>query len=209
MAARFKGWIQNPASLKELKSVGLNKELISKAIPELKEAVRAGTAGSLMMMAENEKLGPWAKMAFGILGDLSAMGAMGAGKKLLTPKKTLAEVTAAFSGKNAKQAWVSDLITAANESGIQLDAGSITQSPFIKMLQAHATQSGLTGSAMDDFRKNLSSSIMREYAEVAGKVGDLAFENHEQASKAILGALKTEEQNLMKYIEPLSHNGRS
>ncbi|MCF1193334.1 hypothetical protein LRR18_17225, partial [Mangrovimonas sp. AS39] len=115
-------------------------------------------------------------------GEIIGHTPAGIGYVIRNPKQALAQATHLMTGTNSKKAWTKQLINDAKELGIQLDAGTITNSNLIKMAQARAIQSGLTGEALEEFQKTLSGQIMKSYEGITKDLGEIRFENDLQAS---------------------------
>lgn len=198
-AASWAGYLKDPKKLiTNAKSIGLNpKELIKTVLPGIK-SLKAASAATGWQMAEDGQFGPAGTIGAMIMGDLIGHGAgkglQGIKFAVTNPKRTLAEGVNLFTRGNSKKKWTEQIIKDANEAGIQLDAGTLTGSNVIKMAQARASQSALSGDALDNFRKDLSNQIVNGYKDIAEKIGDLTFENNFQAADAIKNALKVEEQ---------------
>jgi hypothetical protein len=197
-AANWYGWIKNPSNAKELIKLGTNpKELVKALIPG-KEVARSLSTGTALQMAEENKYGPMGTIAAAIVGDLGGAGLPGTVKRIVQPKKTLAEISNLATDANSKKEWTSQLIGDARQAGIQLDAGTIANSNLIRMAQARAAQSALSGEALTNFRKDLSQQIVREYENVISDLGTMTFENNHQAAEAIREYVSQEENNLLK-----------
>ncbi len=197
-AANWLGFIKNP---KELLKLGTNPKDIMKAIMPGKDVARSLGAGTALQIAEEGQFGPLGTLGAAIVGDLGGGGIPGVLKGLSQPKKTLANFTNLLTGSNTKKNWTKQIIEDADKAGIQLDAGTLTNSNLIRMAQARAAQSGLSGEALDNFRKDLSQQIVGKYGDVADKFGALSFENNYQASQAIKDFVKNEEKGLFQSIE--------
>ncbi len=197
-AANWLGFLKNP---KELLKLGTNPKDIMKAIMPGKDVARSLGAGTALQIAEEGQFGPLGTLGAAIVGDLGGGGIPGVLKGLSQPKKTLANFTNLLTGSNTKKNWTKQIIEDADKAGIQLDAGTLTNSNLIRMAQARAAQSGLSGEALDNFRKDLSQQIVGKYGDVADKFGALSFENNYQASQAIKDFVKNEEKGLFQSIE--------
>jgi len=200
-AANWYGFIKNPEkSAKELYNLGLKpKELVKAIMPTATETGRSVGAASLYELAEQGKFGPLGTLGAIIAGDI--IGA-GTGYFIKNPKKALAESVDFITGANSKKTITNEFIDLANDAGIQLDAGSITNSPFIQMIQARLVQSGLTGEALKNARKDLSQQVINKLKGILDNVGELRFENNFQAAEAIKEMLKTEENFLFRFADP-------
>lgn len=205
--ANWFGFLKNP---KELLKLGTNTKDIMKAIMPGKDIARSVGAGTALQIAEEGQFGPLGTLGAAIVGDLGGGGIPGVIKGLSKPKKALASFTNLLTGSNTKKNWTKQIIEDADKAGIQLDAGTLTNSNLIRMAQARAAQSGLSGEALDNFRKDLSQQIVNKYGDVADKFGTLSFENNYQASEAIKNFVKNEEKGLFQKFDrdPLKE-GRS
>jgi len=194
-AANWAGMMkQNPERLTE---IGLNPKALFKAFsPSGTDISRGLAAGTALQMAEQNKFGPIGTLAVAIAGDIVGHAPKGALAIAKNPKKFLANVTNTLTMNNTKRAIAKEFIEDARKSGLQLDVGTLTQSPLVQFIQARGAQSGLTGSKLSDFRKQLSGQIIKEYEGILDNVGNLRFENSHQAAEALKDALKTEEVSL-------------
>ncbi len=197
-AANWLGFLKNP---KELLKLGTNPKDIMKAVMPGKDIARSVGAGTTLQIAEEGEYGPLGTLGAAIIGDLGGGGVPGILKGLSQPKKSLASLTNLVTGGNTKKTWTKQIIQDAEKSGVQLDAGTLTNSNLIRMVQARAAQSGLSGQALDNFRKDLSQQIVGKYGDVADKFGSLSFENNYQASQAIKDFVKNEEKGLFQKFE--------
>jgi hypothetical protein len=201
-AANFLGFIKDPKKLINVARVGLKpKQLLKSLIPGTEEA-RAASVGFLLQAAEEGNLGPVGSMGAIIAGEVIGHAPKGAKYVVQNPKKAAAQAVNLFTGANSSKAWTKQLIEDAKELGIQLDAGSLTNSDLIKLAQARAVQSGLVGKELKEFQKNLSEQIMSAYGDATSHLGELRFENNFQAAEAIKEALKVSEVNLGVVREP-------
>lgn len=210
-SANFLGFIKDPKKAIEFARVGLNgKQILKHLIPGTEEA-RALSVGTLMHGAEEGDFGPMGTMAAIVAGEVIGHAPKGVGYVVKNPKKAAAQAVNLFTGGNSKKAWTQDLIKDANELGIQLDAGTLTNSDLIKFAQARAVQSGLYGDDLNKFRENLSGQIIKSYEKTIEGLGELRFENNYQASEAIKETLKTSEINLNtpKNFKEQEKNARS
>lgn len=194
-AAQWYGFVKDPKKLieagKSLGKSGLNAKEIMKFVAPGEEAFRSlGAAGGLQM-AESGQLGPLGQITSAVLGDLIGGGLGKIASR--SPQETIAKATKALIRPKAEQAAITkDFIQEAKASGLQLNAGSITDSPMLKMIEARLSQSGLTGTALENARKNLTQGVMSEYKRVADATGSAAFENRAQAANAIFEAIGSE-----------------
>jgi len=173
-------------------------ELVKNLIPGEK-SLRSVTAASALELAESGNFGPIGTLIAAITGDALGMGPRAIQYAIKNPKELIANATNLFTRSNSKNAWQKQIIEDANELGIQLDAGTISNSNLIKFLQTRASQSGLTGQALDNFRKSASRQFFEGYNKIVDQLGELTFENTYQASEAIQQALKTNEVRLNAY----------
>lgn len=195
-AANWVGFIKDPKKITGLLKSGFKpKEFIKKLVPGTDE-IRGLTAGTALQLAEDGNFGFMGTLGAAILGDVAGFGPKAIKSIAKEPKKSLAQATAFFSGANRKSKYVNMIIDDANKAGIKLDAGTLTQSPLIQMLQARAVQSGLTGTALENFQKELSSQFVKEYKTVVDYLGDQTFENAFQAGNAVKQALKDTESSI-------------
>lgn len=180
------GFIKNPTNWKELTKIGLKpKEFLKILSPSGTEITRGLTAGTALQMAEEGNFGPIGTLGAAIAGDLSGFGPKALINVAKNPKKSIAQVTNFITGSNSNKEWVRQIVSDANESGIQLDAGTLTGSNLIRMAQARASQSALSGKALDNFKKDLSQQIVSGYEKIIDELGTLSFENNHQAAESI------------------------
>lgn len=192
--AHWTGFIKNPKKIAELAKTGINLSDLTKAIaPSGKELLRGIGAGTALEMAEKGDFGPIGTMASAVLGDVIGGGissaAKGAMRFLKEPKKVLAEVAASFN-KSDKLDLQKDLIKDFRESNIQADIGTLTDSDLVKWTQSRLSQSGLTGNALDDLKKQLTNQIKTEYKAISESIGDSIFENNHQAGEVAREGIK-------------------
>jgi hypothetical protein len=217
--ANWIGFIKNPTNWKEVIKIGLKPKELFKAIsPSLTETARGLSAGTALEMAEEGNFGPVGTIAAAVVGDLSGFGPKGLLNVVKNPKKTLAQATnLVFSPKGNKD-LVRQIVRDAEESGITLDAGTLTNSKMVQMIQARAAQSALSGKSLDNFKKDLSQQFVKKYGEIADELGVLSFENNYQASEAINNfvnknrTFRTEktksELNLPQFVKKETREGR-
>lgn len=196
-AASWAGFVKNPRNIKKLKDIGTSPKEIAKAIlPYPTDVFRGIGAGTAMQMAEDGQWGPIGHLGAAIAGDIIGHGPKAALYVAKNPKAAAAQAVNLLTLNNTKRLAAQQLIEDFNKSGLQFDAGTLTGSPLVQMMQARLTQSGLTGTALDNFRKELSAQITREYENIIADLGELTFENNHQASEAIKNALKVDEVQL-------------
>ena len=199
-AANWVGLIRKPTNWKEVAKIGLKpKELLKAISPSLTETTRGLTAGAALQMAEEGNFGPGGTIAAAIAGDLVGFGPKGLLNVAKNPKKAAAEITNFLTRGNSRKEWVRQIMSDAEEAGVQLDAGTITQSNLIRMAQARAAQSALSGKALDNFRKDFSQQIVTGYSKIVDELGTLSFENNHQAAEAINNFINTEQKNFEKF----------
>lgn len=184
-----KDFIKNPKSAFET-----SKDIIKEIIPGTKSLSALG-AGTGLEMAEEGQFGPSGTIAAAIIGSILGHGPQALKYIAKNPKEFGAEAINLLTQGNSKKKWIEQLVNDANEMGVQLDAGTLTGSNLIRMAQARAAQSALSGPALDNFRKDLSQQIINKYKDLGDQIGNLTFENSFQAAEAIKNALKVEEQN--------------
>lgn len=180
-AAHWTGFIKDPKKISELSKSGIKLPELMKAIaPTGTEILRGVGAGTAMQMAEDGDFGPIGKMGMLVLGDVLGLGVAEAGKGLgsilKNPKQFLAKSAAKMTNKD-KIDLQKDIIKDFRDSGIQADLGTLTDSNLIKWTQSRLAQSGLTGKALDDFKKELTGQIKSEYEQLANTLGELKYTN--------------------------------
>ena len=199
--ARFSGFIKNPKNLATLAKSGLtSKEAIKSILPTGSEALRGLGAGAGLQIAEDGEYGPIGTMAALVVGDLMGSGVAGGlkgGKALVTkPKETLAEVASKFTSSD-KKSLQQEIIRDFRNSGLQADLGTLTDNNLVKWTQSRLAQSGLTGKALDDFRRQLTGQIREEYKTLANELGEAKFATtHEAGEVAKEGIKKIRETDL-------------
>lgn len=195
--ANWIGWIKNPTNIKELWKSGVKAKEIPKALGiSGTDVMRGFTAGTALEMAEQNQFGPLGHLAAMVVGDAAGFGPKLAKYIAQNPRKAAAQTVNFLTRGNTKSAVSKQLIEDFQNSGLSLDAGTLTQSPLVQMIQARLSQSGLTGEALQNLRKDLSSQITREYETILKEIGEHTFENNFQASEAIRDALRVQEVNL-------------
>lgn len=206
-------FLKSPDKAKHLANLGLKPNDVIKSIIPGTDEIRGLSAGTALQMAEEGHLGPLGTLASAVVGDVIGFGPKGLMYVAKNPKKVAAELTNFFTMNNTKRAVTKQLIDDFSKTNLKMDAGTLTQSPLIKLIQAKLAASGLTGDALQNYRKELSSQVAREYEAIADELGNLRFDNNFQAAEAIKDALKVQEMNLgvlgreqPKYSRPL--NGR-
>ena len=196
-AVHWAGFVKNPQNLKKLAKDGITPKDLAKAImPSGKEAFRGAAAGAALQLAEENQLGPLATIAATLTADIAGHGPSAALNIAKEPKKAAAQAVNFLTQKNSKKLAAQQLVEDFNKAGMKMDAGTLTDSKLVQFMQAKLSQSGLTGDALDNLRKDLSSQVSREYENVLGEIGAFSFENQYQASEKIKDALNVEEINL-------------
>ncbi len=193
-AANWAGFIKSPNKT-SLTSSGLKtKDAIKSISPTGSETLRGLGAGAALEMAEDGEFGPIGTMAAAVIGDLGGAGvaglAKGAAKAISNPKKYLAEKAAKFTPKE-KITLQKELIKEFKDAGIQADLGTITDSNLIKWTQSRLAQSGLTGKALDDFRKGITTQIKEEYKTLADSLGEARLASMHEAGAIAKEGMKT------------------
>jgi ElaB/YqjD/DUF883 family membrane-anchored ribosome-binding protein len=201
-AANWIGFLKDPEKISQVLKLGVQPKDIIKAIsPSGTEVLRGLGAGTALQMAEDGQFGPIGTMAAMIVGDVAGAGAAGAAKgatKLISnPKKTLAEVAAKFTPKD-KIDLQKDIIKGFEDSGIQADLGTLTDSNLIRWTQARLSQSGLTGKALEEFKTTLTNEIKEEYKALADSVGELKHSTSHEAGEALRESLKAHRESDLK-----------
>lgn len=212
-AAHWMGFIKNPKNLIGLKEIGLNpKKFVKDILPSGSEFARGISTGAALQMAENGHLGPVGTLGAMIAGDIIGHAPKAAINIAKNPKKAAAQAVNFLTQNNSSRTVAKQLAEDFKKSNIKIDAGTLTSSPLVQFIQARASQSGLTGTALENFRKELSGQIIREYESIADSIGNIRFENNFQAAEAIQNALKVEEIQLnairKQTNEPRSLQGR-
>ena len=196
-AAQWKGFIQNKGNLRDIAKIGLKPKELAKALfPNLGETTRAVTTGAALELAEQNQLGPIGTLAAAIVGDVGGMGIGALGKIITRPRESVAKLINLKTKSHRKKEMIQGLVNDFDKAGMQIDAGTLTQSPLIRMMQARLSQSGLSGAALENAGKELSQQVVREYENLMSNLGEISFENGYQASEAIKDALRVEEVNL-------------
>lgn len=195
--ALWTGILKNPANLRELTKAGLKPQDLKQAlIPTAKEIGSGYGAAAAMEMAEAGELGPIGSLAALVVGSIIGKKAPGALKQVGKFAKSPIQSSKAIAGKTVggltrlfsnseKLKLQQDLIKQFRDAGIQADLGSITGNNLVKMVQARLAQSGLVGSALDDFRANLTKQIVGEYGKLAQGLGEAQFATLHDAGVAL------------------------
>jgi len=191
-AANWIGFIKDP---KKIVQAGLNPKQLFKAIaPSGTELLRGAGAGTALQMAEDGQFGPIGTMAMAVIGDVAGMGISGGlkgAKNLITkPKETLARGVAAFTPKD-KLALQKELIKDFEQSGLQADLGTLTDSNLVKWTQSRLAQSGFTGKKLDQFKDQLTNQIKEEYKSLADALGEAKYASTHEAGEAIKEGIKS------------------
>jgi phage terminase small subunit len=193
-AANWIGFLKNPKDILNLSKGTIGVKNIIQAInPGATNTLRGLSAGTALEMAEEGNFGPMGTLAALLVGDVVGMGPKGLWYTATNPKKVVAETINLFTRGNSKKAWSNEILSQAKEAGLQLDAGTITNSDFIRMLQTRASQSGLTGAPLENFMKDQSAFFVKEYEKIADSIENLEFESAHQAGEAIRDSLKRTE----------------
>lgn len=171
-------------------------EIIKAVMPTAKETFRGAAAGAALQLAEDGQFGPIGTLGMAVAGDLIGHAPTALGKAIMNPKQAAAQAINFLTMNNTRRQIAQQIADDFSKSGLQVDAGTLTQSNLVKFIQARLSQSGLTGDALDNFRKELSTQVIREYENVLGDLGSIAFENDHQAAEAIKDALRVEEVRL-------------
>lgn len=201
-AANIAGFIKNPAKIAK---AGLNPKSLFKAIaPTGKEMLRASAMEAGLEYARDGDFGPVGQIGMMVLGDIAAEKGVGLVKAAVSPKKTIASLAA----KRANKAEAKELVSQLRESGIQADLGTITDSDLIKMIQAKLDQSGLTGDALDNLRKNIFNDIKEEYRQVADGVNEYKFQNQFDAGTVMKNTLEEVRDQDLSKIRTLYEDAR-
>jgi hypothetical protein len=190
-AARWAGWIKNPANLTNLVKGGASKREIIKAVtPSGVDVGRSLAAGTALQAAEEGEFGPIGSIAAAVAADATAggIGSLVRGIAKEGPKQFLAKGVGKLTGQE-KSAIQSELIRDFNKSGLQADLGTISDNNVIKMLQTKFSQSGLTGDAFDAYKKRLTEEVLGEYKKVAESLGEVAFQSNFEAGTTLKNAV--------------------
>lgn len=185
-AANWAGFIKNPKNLvaatKDLAKLGFPAKQVLKNIAPGATSLRSLGAASGLQLAEEGEFGPLGTMTAAIIGDLAGGGAAGLAKAAVTPKKSLAKAAANMTSAE-KLSIQKDIINDFRDAGLQADIGTITDSDLVKSLQTRLSQSGLTGKALDDFRKTLTNDIKEQYGKLAEELGNARFQTIHEAGE--------------------------
>jgi hypothetical protein len=199
-AAGWTGFLKNRKNLykfgKDLATLNLTPKDILKGVLPGSDAMRGLTTGTALQMAEEGQFGPLGTLGAVIAGDVIGHGPKAIFYVLRNPKAAAAKAVNLVTMNNTKREAAKQLIEDFNKAGLQIDLGTLTGSPVVQMVQARLSQSGLTGSALDNFRKELSGQITREYQLIMDNLGEMAFENSHQAQEAIKDAMRVQEFEL-------------
>lgn len=182
--ANIVGILKNPSKIAK---AGLNPKALARALsPTGKDILKGIGIEAGIEAAEAGNFGPTGTLAAMVAGDIAAEGVMGVGKAILSPKKTVARFLSNRANKEMAQELVKDL----RASGIKADIGTITNSDLVKMVQSKLDQSGLTGSALEDLRKQIFQDIKNEYNLIAEGIDEYKFATRDEAGKAMQNALE-------------------
>ena len=212
VALQWMGFIKDPKKAAGLMKNGWNpqnvKEVIKALTPTGKEAVRGLSAGTALQYAAENEFGPMGTMAAVVLADiapaLAVKTAVGAGQfakhpvestknainsAKLTGKQLIAKGSATFQTRD-KAALQKAIIQDMREAGVQADFGTITGNNMVKWVQSTLAQSGLTGTALEDFKKSLTQNIVSEYKKLSGELGEVVHSSKYEAGEALKTGLK-------------------
>jgi len=212
-AANWIGFLKDPKKGYNLlkntfKNPSEGIKILKEAIPGTK-SLRALGAGAALEMAEQGQFGPIGTIGAAIVGDILGHSPKAALSIARNPQRAAAELVNLVTRGNSQKKWIEQIAQDAKDAGIQLDAGTLTNSNLVKMAQARASQSALSGTALDNFRKDLSNQFIREYQNIAEQVGENLFENNHQAAEAIKQAIKVEEAAFPEFANTQKEAGRS
>lgn len=198
-AAGWVGYLKDPRKganlVKDIYKFGFKPKDLYKILPGTK-TLRGLGAGTAMEMAQEGNFGPAGTIMAAVAGDILGHGPRAIFETAKNPKRAIANIVNTLTMNNSKRQSTKQLIEDFNKSGLTIDAGTLTQSPLVQSMQARLAQSGLVGDALDNFRKDLSGQITREYENIMNNVGEMSFENSYQASEAIKDALRVDEVSL-------------
>lgn len=205
MAARWIGFIKNPAKARELMQNPFDlknlKEVGKALLPTPKEAARGVGAASALQFAAEAELGPVGTLIAAVMGDVAA-GLIGKGVKgfktltripktdlLKTGKKGLTRTVAKFTSESKKEIQ-KNLVDEFREAGIQADFGTITGNNLIKWVQSTLSQSGLTRTPLENLRKSITQNIVSEYGKIASELGELTHSSRFEAGQSLQQGVK-------------------
>ena len=213
MALRWANFIKDPKKAGQLLKEGVTSQNVGKVmqalIPSPKEALRgAGAATALQFAAEND-FGPMGTLFALAIGDtipgMAAGGLKGLAAFAKNPaeainsareglKRTAAKGATVFTSAE-KKAMQQQIINDFREAGVQADLGTITGSRLFQQMQNVLEQSGLTGQALQEFRKNMTDNFVAKYKEIADTLGEDIFQSKFEAGSTLREAL-TEARDL-------------
>lgn len=147
-----------------------------------------------VQFGEESELGPIGQLVTGAVGALTPGGVKGAVKAIASPKKTLAKGAAMAAKFSAKEALdlQKQIIKDARESGVQLDLGSLTNNKIIQGIQTKLGASSLTGSSLENLKKQLSEQVVGEYKRLSEGLGKAQFETVHEAGSVLKDAITAE-----------------
>jgi hypothetical protein len=213
MAARWTGFIKNPAQAQKLmenpNSLKNIKEIGKAIFPSGKEAVRGAAASAGLQYAADRNFGPMGTMMMAVMGDLAPSGAAGLVKTAVNLPKNISQASKKASASlltkmmtNSKKDIQQKVVKEFRDANIQADLGTITDSKLIQWLQTTLKNSPLTGSELEKFQKNLTKNIVDEYGKIANELGELKYNTHFDAGEVLKEALiKAKDADKARYRE--------
>lgn len=197
-AVRFAGLMNNPKKGIDLVKGDLSPtkviDLVKEALPKGKTLAKAGGTVAGLAYANQAELGPIGILTSMALGDLLVEGGIGVKNLTKLPsyvknyKQNLAKGIASFTKKDQRELQ-REMIKQFREAGIQADVGTLTNSNLVKNIQNILAQSGLTGEALDIFKKNITNQLVNEYKNIADILGESIFDSRQQAGTILQEAL--------------------
>lgn len=161
----------------------------------IKGAVSLGGLATGIQIGEEAEMGPIGQLALGVAGSVIPSGAASlaktGAKAISSPKQTLAKGMAKFTPKESA-ATQKKIIENARKAGVQLDAGSITNSNMIKQMQSALAQSGLTGKPLERLKNQMQEQIVSSYKTIADDLGKAQFDSIHDAGATLQTAIKAE-----------------
>ena len=199
-AVGWLGFLKDPKkgyqAAKDISKLATSPKEVLKIVAPGTKTLRSLGAAEGLQLAEDGQLGPLGTITAAVIGDIVGHTPKGIKYIVQNPKEVIAGVTDFVTMNKNKKMIAKQISEDFKKSGLTVDAGTLTQSPLVQMIQARVAQSGLSGEAQQNFMQNLSQQIVREYSGIMDQIGEIRFENNFQASEAIKDALRVQEVNL-------------
>jgi len=184
--SRILGWIRNPTKLVNLSESITNPKQVLKAItPSIKDVTRAGTSGLMWELAEAGQFGPIGTIASMVVGDVLGGGIY---ELIKNPKKAAAQIATVWRPKEKLQI-AKKVSKEFKDQNLDIDVGTLLDSPFFRFVQSRSAQSQFTGKAAKKFGQELGQQFVNSYEELANGLGKYKYETNNEAGHALKNTL--------------------